>query len=138
MSKIAYLGPEFSYHYLATSLLPNDFDDYQKIPCQTFAEIFQQVELGNYGLIATRNKIIGYLKHNLKLIAEKNLDIEQRIKLPIQHCLLGLPNSSSDSIKTVYSHPVAISQCSFWLSGIDTVETNSTAEAGNIVIEHNI
>jgi chorismate mutase / prephenate dehydratase len=133
-SKLAYLGPEFSYHYLATQLIDSDFE---LISCSSFEQIFEQVEIGNYGLIAVQNKIVGRLKDNYKRIIDKKLLVEQIVKLPIDHCLIGLNGSKSNLITKVYSHPIAIAQCSNFLEEMYVETVASTSQGANLVLQQN-
>jgi prephenate dehydratase len=143
--KLAYLGPEFSYHYLASLQLKNSLE---LVGCNSFETIFENVKnkQTNYGIIAVENSLTGSLKDNLKTIFDLNLSVVAEIQLSISHCLVtsnSNPNfsqktqeiSSQKQPKIVYSHQKALEQCSNLITknNYQMIVTNSTSEAGNMI-----
>lgn len=88
-----------------SSLVPIAFED--------FLDIFQNVEHGylDLGVVPVENTIGGAITQVNELLIDTELKIVGEVKLPIRHCLLALPGVDHKDIKTVYSHPQAISQC---------------------------
>ena len=65
------------------------------------------------------------------------LFVNKVMDLPVRHCLLGVPGSVREEIKSVISHPQALLQCSDYIERrhYDTVEFGNTALAAGKVKE---
>ena len=110
------------------------------IPFDQKQEIFQQIE-GNYaefGILPVENSLQGSVSETLDLLIERNLRIYGEIELRIVHNLIGQPNTELSQIKTVYSHPQALSQASIWLKKnipqAELIEMSSTSKAVQKVV----
>ncbi len=79
----------------------------------TFEEVFSAVHEGRsrYGVIPIENTLAGCVTETYDLLLEYDLFIVASIAIPIEHCLLALPNASIEEVKTVFSHPQALHQC---------------------------
>ena len=58
--------------------------------------------------------------------------------IPVDHVLLGLPGSSLENIRTVYSHPQALAQCKLFLENHQewkTVKAENTAASAKKIKE---
>ncbi|MBI5227012.1 prephenate dehydratase [Candidatus Micrarchaeota archaeon] len=88
------------------------------IPCNTFEEVFEGVESGqlDLGIVPVENSLGGSVDQVNDLLIETNLKIIGEIDLPIHHCLLATPQTDYRDIKSVYSHPQALSQCRGFIS----------------------
>ncbi|MBF0359331.1 MAG: prephenate dehydratase [Magnetococcales bacterium] len=87
--------------------------DWDHLPCNTFEDVFDQVESGNVdlGMVPVENSMAGVVSDSYDLLALHNLSIVGEHYLQVQHCLLGVKGSSIDDIGAVYSHPQALAQC---------------------------
>jgi chorismate mutase/prephenate dehydratase len=140
--KVAYLGPEGTFtQKAALAFFPKASTTF--IPIERKHEIFQQVEgkYANFGIVPVENSIQGSVSDTLDLLIERNLKIYGEIEIRIIHNLIGLPGTKLSQLKTVYSHPIAISQVSEWIKKnipqVDFIETVSTASAVRKVAELN-
>lgn len=109
--------------------------DAAALPVDSFREIFQSVADGraDYGMVPIENTLAGSVYDNYDNLAMfEDLSIVGAVHLRIQHSLLGVKGASVSSIRSVYSHPQAISQCSRFLSSHpdwNKIECVSTASA---------
>lgn len=94
------------------------------IPKQSSDEVVNAVEANeaDYGLLPVENSLIGSISTTYDLLLESNLPIIGEIVTPISHYLLAIKKVPMTSIKKIYSHPVALSQCSSFLQGLNSCE----------------
>ena len=94
------------------------------IPKRSSDEVVKAVEANeaNYGLLPVENSLIGSISTTYDLLLESNLPIIGEIVTPISHYLLAIKKVPMTSIKKIYSHPVALSQCSSFLQGLNSCE----------------
>jgi prephenate dehydratase len=137
---IAYLGPAGTYSEAAALAYLNQqaenfSGECSLCPYPTIAQTLRAVAEGevSLGVVPVENSIEGSVATTLDTIWQlEQLRIQQALLLPIAHALLGR-TSTSEEIKTVYSHPQALGQCQQWLEKslpeVKLVATNSTTEA---------
>jgi 3-deoxy-7-phosphoheptulonate synthase len=94
------------------------------IPERTSDQVVKSVEDGDadYGLLPVENSLIGSISTTYDLLLESNLPIIGEIITPVSHYLLAIKKVPLSSIKKIYSHPVALSQCSSFLQGLTDCE----------------
>lgn len=102
------------------------------LPCWTFADVIARLEQGRaeFAVLPLRNEIVGEIPGIAESIEDAELEIVGELRLPVRHCLLALPGSGLDDITTVFSHPVALSQCKKFLEAHPAMrprEANDTA-----------
>lgn len=104
-------------------------------PCPSIAQSLLSVAQGKaeVAVVPVENSIGGSVATTLDSFWElEGLQIQQALILPIYHTLLS-KSSSLQELKTVYSHPQALTQCQVWLEqnvpSVQLVPTNSTTEA---------
>ncbi len=128
---IAYLGPIYSYSYLAAAKhfgLAADL-----VPVTTISAAFEEVrrEQATFAVVPIENSTDGRVVDTLGMFARSPVEICGEVLLPIHHCLLG--KISRAEIVEVQSKPQALSQCRGWLGehlpGVQLVEISSTATA---------
>jgi len=111
MKTIVYQGVEGSYsHMTAVRLFGTGA---QFLGLSQFADVCEAVETGkaDAALLAIENTLIGPIYEVLDLIGESSLQINGETRSRIEHCLLTLPETEIEQIRTVYSHPKALGQC---------------------------
>lgn len=115
--------------------------DAQVLPVNSFREIFKAVISGqaDYGMVPIENSLAGSVYDNYdNLVQFADVSIVGSITLRIQHSLLGLKGANLEDIKTVYSHPQALSQCSRFISehaGWQKIDAVNTATAAKYVAD---
>ena len=87
------------------------------VPCTTFSEVFAAYDEGSADAIvaAVENTLFGSINEVYRYIEECSAPIVGEIKLPVEQMLIGLPDAKISDITEVYSHPVALSQCRYFL-----------------------
>ena len=131
MTDLGLLGPENTFHDLARKrFLPHLNPFYFK----TFDEIFQALKSGeiNQALIALRNSHSGIVSNNEEIIQQKGLKILEEFELPVNLCLGSLYPNTIETVKRIFSHPMAIKETTAFFSNyshIKFVASSSTAGA---------
>lgn len=132
--RIAYLGPRASFTNLAA--IKKFGSQVTYVPCNNFADIFQQVESGesDYGVVPIENSIEGAVTYTFDLLVDSDLKICSQILLEISHNLLS--KYPLDKIRKVYSNPQVFGQCRHWLFNnlphADLIDVASTTKAAQI------
>jgi len=87
-------------------------------PCSTFADVFDGVRSGccDYGIVPVENTLGGSIDQVNHLLIHADLHVVGAVELRVRHCLLALPGTDHREIRTVYSHPQALSQCRRFLA----------------------
>lgn len=134
MSKvIATQGYPASFHHVAVHKMLGD--NVEIISCNTFGEVFELVESGKaeYGVVATENSNHGAIELTQTLLKRHKVTQIDKLVLPIEQCLLVVPSARLSDITKVYSHFVALDQCSVYLDtflpGAARIKHADTAEA---------
>lgn len=83
----------------------------------TFREAMEKVREGeaDYAILPMENSSAGIVGDVYDLLMEYDNYIVDTYDLPVRHSLLGTADSTMDCVRTVYSHPQAIAQCSHFL-----------------------
>ena len=101
------------------------------------AEAVDAVEKGraDCGILPVENSIAGPVGVNTDLLLSRNVAVIGEIYLPIRHCLLASHGTTLKNIASVYSHPVAIAQCSSFLRRhkLKAIPEYDTAGAAELV-----
>ena len=107
---IAYQGFPGAYSHLACSRVRPDFEAFA---CNTFAEAMFMVERGeaDLGMIPLENSTAGRVEEIYRLMPKTQLHIIGEHFEPVNHCLLALPGTKIEDLRTVSSHPQALAQC---------------------------
>ena len=116
--------------------------DLVRVGFRTFAEVVGALESKEleYALLPIENTIAGSINEVYDLIAKHNVTIVGEEAWFVDHCLVGLQESSLDSIRVIRSHPVALQQCQVFLDGLVGCVTESfhdTAGAAEAVAAGN-
>jgi chorismate mutase/prephenate dehydratase len=144
---VAYLGPEGTFSYFAGVEYLGHAASF--LPCIDIAKIFEEVASGqcDLGVVPLENSLQGTVGVSFDLFLNHNVFIRAELFSRISHCLLSNARSLA-SVRTVYSHPQPLAQCSGWLrahlpkAALIPVEStaaaaqNATGNAGNAAIGH--
>ncbi len=134
--KIAYSGVEGSFAYIAAKTM---FRDETLVCMSGFEKAYKSVENGecDCAVLPLENNYAGEVNTVMDLAFSGDLFVNKVIELPVRHCLLGLPGSRREDIRSVISHPQALLQCSDYISrhGYETHEYGNTALAAMNVKE---
>ncbi|MCM1266144.1 MAG: prephenate dehydratase [Candidatus Gastranaerophilales bacterium] len=141
--KIFFLGPKTSYTDVAKEKLKKQFclEGYKDTECRTITAVASELSnLENEDSLAVlpiENSIEGIVKEaidNISRIDDKDIKILGECVIPINHCLITYANSLSD-VKTIVSHPQAISQCFDYIYKVfnDNVVYKSESSTANSV-----
>lgn len=139
--RIAYLGPEASFTYLATKgLFPEEWlVPYTSIPEVIAAVVDDKVDLA---VVPLENALEGVVPLTIDyLFHEAELFVTAEVQSKIQQHLLMHKDQAANiaNLTTVYSHPHALAQCHKFLfynySGVQQIQYSSTAAAAKLVSE---
>lgn len=115
MNNIAIQGELGSFHHAAAMRW---FDaDISIVPCSTFKDVFVALNegLADSAVIAIENSLFGSINEVYDLLLANQYHITGEIPERIHQCLIGFEGADLKDITHVYSHPVALSQCSKFL-----------------------
>lgn len=134
-------GPASFHETAAQELYPEQ--ELDLISCASFPELCQTLVTGRaeVAVMAVQNSLAGPLLPNYRLIAEHGQVITAERWLLLDQTLMALPGQSLADIKQVWSHPIALLQCSDFLQnlpGIRTKETADTADTARYIQEAQI
>jgi prephenate dehydratase len=112
-------------------------------PCETFAATFQSAAGGTsrYCLVPIENTLAGSVYENYDLLLENHLHIVAEVNLRIVHNLIVFPGTGLADLRQVYSHPVALAQCSRFFRSrpkIEKVPYYDTAGSVKMLAERRI
>lgn len=114
--------------------------DIETLPRQTFEDIFEAVEAGDADCCVApiENSLAGSIHRNYDLLLESQLTIAAETNLRIAHSLIAPPDVPFEQIRRVYSHPVALAQCTRLFKEhrfMEPAATHDTAGAVRLVME---
>ncbi len=134
--KVAIQGERGSYSHQAASLY---FENYEPIFLKSFKEVFDSVGSGtaDRGVVPIENTTTGSIRKVVNLLLERDVYAIGEVKVTVNHALLAPDGASIQTIKYVYSHPEAISQCEDFLSskGWQVIPRFDTAGSAREVAE---
>jgi len=130
----AYGGTKGSYSEQAAQKL---FPDALKKEMHTFSQACDLVLSGDadVAVLPLENTTAGTVDTVYELLQKKSLHIVRATSITVAHTLAVLPGTKLSDIRTVTSHPQAISQCSEIISqyGWDSLPSDNTAFAAEEV-----
>src|SRR5262245_9690376 len=135
--KIAFLGPEYSYSYLAA--VERFGQDLEFLRVGSIAAVFEEVNRGHadYGVVPLENSTDGRIADTFEMFLRlPQLRICSEIRLRIHHHLLS--NYEQLEIRRIYSKGQALSQCRNWIAKnvphASLHEVSSTADAARLAL----
>ncbi len=113
------------------------------LPHETFPAAFQSVATGKtkLSLVPIENTLAGSVYENYDLLLKNDLHIVGETNLRIVHNLLAFPETRLKDVRQVYSHPVALAQCSGFFAHhprIEKVAVYDTAGAVKMLGERRV
>ena len=138
--KVAYCGVEGAFAHIAAKRI---FPDGVPVPYPSFDEAYAAVERGECDLavLPFENSFAGEVGQVLDLMFSGSLHVNGVCDMAVKQNLLGVPGASLSDVKTVVSHPQALSQCWDYIqkhgfsssSAVNTaVAAQSVANAGDV------
>jgi prephenate dehydratase len=117
-------------------------EEIELVPRPTFDSLFASIHEGvaDRILAPLENTLAGSVHRSYDLLLESSLVITAEVIIPIVHHLIGDPDATLDSIRTLESHPVALAQCERFFTDhphIQRVVSDDTAGSVRSVIEGN-
>lgn len=108
--------------------------------CQSFQGVMEAVERGeaDYGVLPIENSSTGGISTNYDLLLNYQNAIVGQYVMKIDQCLLALPGTGLEQIKTVFSHPQGLLQSQDFMKEhpeYEGVEYGSTAAAAKKVAD---
>jgi prephenate dehydratase len=110
------------------------------VPCTTFEDTFAAVREGEADCCVApiENSLAGSIHRNYDLLLQSELTIIGETNLRIVHHLIARPNAELARIRRVYSHPVALAQCTRFIAAhphLEPIAVHDTAGAARMVLE---
>jgi chorismate mutase/prephenate dehydratase len=113
--KVAYSGVEGAFAHIAAGRI---FPEGNRVACRDFKETYDSVVNGenDVAVLPIENSTAGIVNEIYDLLTEfENYIVGEQI-IKIEHCLMVVPGTKKEDIKTVYSHPQSLAQSSNYLS----------------------
>jgi chorismate mutase/prephenate dehydratase len=115
-------------------------DEVKGVACPTFQGVMEAVESGraDYGVLPIENSSTGGISANYDLLLNYKNAIVGQYVMKIDQCLLAMPGTKKEDIRTVFSHPQGLLQCREYMNehpAYEGVEYASTAAAARKVAE---
>ena len=109
-ARVAFSGVPGAFAHIAASRI---FPEGSYIPFQSFDAAYLSVVEGecDYAVLPIENSYAGEVGQVIDLMFHGSLHVNGVYHFSVVHNLLGVPGASIDDIRTVISHPQALSQC---------------------------
>ena len=134
--KVAYNGVPGAFAHIAAGRI---FPQAELTAYDGFAEAYDAVLCGacDYAVIPIENSYAGEVGPAMDLLFDGELYVTGVYTLPVTHHLLGVPGAALSQVRTVVSHPQALSQCAPYIKrhGWQTRAAQSTAAAAKAVAQ---
>lgn len=115
-ARVVFQGAEGAYSQMA--MLRYFGENVNCFHVDTFREAMGAIEEGSadFAVLPIENSTAGIVNEIYDLLVEfENYIVGEQI-IRIEHCLMGLPGTSMDQIRTVYSHPQSLMQSARFLN----------------------
>lgn len=115
-ARVVFQGAEGAYSQAAMAEYFGD--QINSFHVDTFRDAMSAIDEGSadFAVLPIENSTAGIVSEIYDLLVEfENYIVGEQI-IKIEHCLLGLPGTNLDDIKTVYSHPQSLMQSSRFLA----------------------
>ncbi|MGH2768726.1 MAG: prephenate dehydratase, partial [Actinomycetota bacterium] len=115
------------------------FADAAPMPFASVHKVFEAVEITSlpYAVVPLENSHAGSINETYDLLVRHGVQIVAETIVRISHCLLALPGTMMEDVRTVISHPQALEQCEEFLNSLNVARmaVHDTAGAARIVAE---
>lgn len=114
--RVVYQGEPGAYSEMAAIRFFGD--DVEAKGLQQFHDVFAAIKDGkaDYGVLPIENTSTGGIRQVYDLLSEYECYLVGEVTVKVTHCLMGLPGSRLEDIRTVYSHEQGLFQCEGFLS----------------------
>ncbi|HMC80860.1 MAG TPA: prephenate dehydratase [Acidimicrobiia bacterium] len=133
---VGYQGEAGAYSERAVRRL---FPSPKTLPYPSVHRVFEAVEIGAvaFGVVPLENSHAGSINESYDLLVRHGVQIVAETIVRISHCLLALPGTPLEDVRTVYSHAQALDQCSEFLDSlrVERIAVHDTAGAARILAE---
>ena len=134
--RVAFCGVECAFAHIAVKRI---FPKGTPVPFTSFEDAYAAAEDGScdVAVLPIENSYAGEVGQVVDLMFSGKLYVNGVYDLEVTHNLLGVPGTAVSDIKTVVSHPQALSQCWPYIQkhGFDIRSTANTAMAAQEVAE---
>jgi prephenate dehydratase len=136
--KVAYQGEAGAFsESAARRLLGNEIVG---VPCVSFEQMFAAVGAGEADccIAPIENSLAGSIHRNYDLLLNSDLTIGGETSMRIVHNLIAPPDVGLDDVRRVYSHPVALAQCTRFFTKnphIEAMPVHDTAGGVRMVMD---
>ncbi len=124
---VAVLGPEGTFSGIAaqkfikksaTNTTANLTSNLSPVYYNSIEQVFGAVANNGlkWGIVPVENKIHGSVREVLDNLFKQNVKVVGEVILPIQHCLMVLPQATKKDIQKIISHQQALAQCNNFLN----------------------
>jgi prephenate dehydratase len=136
--KVAYQGEAGAFSESAARRLLGA--DITSVPCHSFELMFAAVGSGEADCCVApiENSLAGSIHRNYDLLLDSGLTIAGETSMRIVHNLIARPGVPIESIRRVYSHPVALAQCNRFFTTrphIEAMPVHDTAGGVRMVMD---
>lgn len=137
-ARIVFQGVEGAYSQQAmTEYFGKECDSFH---VETWKDAMEAIKNGkaDFAVLPIENSTAGIVSENYDLLVEYDNYIVGEQVIEIKHALLGTTDATLENIKTVYSHPQALMQCSDFLythSDWEKISLKNTAVSAKKVME---
>jgi prephenate dehydratase len=116
--KVAIQGELGSNSHMATVEMLGSPEDLEIVACALSSLVLAKVIAGDVdaAVLPIENSLHGSVAEHYDLLLDLPVHIERESLLRIRHNLITMPGVALQKVKTVMSHPVALSQCRRFLA----------------------
>lgn len=136
--RVAYQGERGAFSESAAQRLLGT--EIAGVPCVSFEKMFASLDDGDADCCVApiENSLAGSIHRNYDLLMQSNLTIAAETHLRVVHNLIAAEAVSLEHVRRVYSHPVALAQCTRFFAAhpeIEPVPVHDTAGGVRLVLE---
>ncbi len=135
MALVAYVGERGAYSEEALRLYfeARGMRGTESVGSPGFEEALDRVASGEaqYAFLPIENSLEGTVDEAMDAVLASDLFVVGEMRHKIDHCLVGHPGATLETVKAAYSHPYALRQCRDYLKarGIEMRPASDTATA---------
>lgn len=135
--RVAYQGERGAFSESAAVRL---LGEAATVPFASFEEMFDAVRSGQADCCVApiENSLAGSIHRNYDLLLQSRLTIAAETNLQVVHNVIAAQGVRLDDLRRVYSHPVALAQCTRFFAAhpdIEAVPVHDTAGGVRLVLE---